>query len=322
MSILLSLKIKYIDLEIKILESWEAFADRIGSSFNTYGYIMVTNLFTSIRVAADIYTIWGMFHLHYRYTAIEPPEWHWQAMISGILPLWIFGLLHVCLLHSLAFAWLSFSDLSVIDRIARVRSAFEVIFATLYFLAVLGPIPLAFLNKCDFNWKNQIYGESAVAFLVALTCLIIRSFCEIIIVGQLDRSPTNLPEILDARNTTYGLFSSVFVVSVIFAIPFKGSSDPLEDARNVNNLERSQAQENARVEVRDWVMEKLLGRIEDRNSSSPPISELLCTLEKELGAPDDSADPLGAFEAKKEEISKMREYYKDWKPIYRFSTLE
>src|ERR1700749_4906674 len=55
--------------------------------------------------------------------------------------------------------------------------------------------------------------------MAAIISLTLRSFCEIVIVGQLDRWPANLAEILQARDVTYSLFSISLAISLIFGIP-------------------------------------------------------------------------------------------------------
>jgi hypothetical protein len=57
------------------------------------------------------------------------------TIIAGLLCFLAFY--HICLLFALSFAWLSFSDLHVINAIAKARNGFEIAFTALQFISTI-----------------------------------------------------------------------------------------------------------------------------------------------------------------------------------------
>lgn len=153
---------------------------------------------------------------------------------------------------------------------------------------------------------------------IALIFLIIRSLCDVVTVGQLDRNPVHLQAILNARETTYGFFSSIFAFCIFFAIPTKWQPDHLSAVKEAEDQCRIIAQNRAREEVRDWVLAKLKEVSENGKKTAPTMSKLLEKLEEELMAFDDSEDQYKVLETKKLEIRELRGLYKDWEPIYKW----
>jgi hypothetical protein len=65
----------------------------------------------------------------------ETPTFCCATIIAGLL--WFLALYHLCLLFALAFAWLSFADLGVINDIAEARNCFEIAFTAVYFISAI-----------------------------------------------------------------------------------------------------------------------------------------------------------------------------------------
>ncbi|MCJ1343005.1 hypothetical protein MMC31_001194 [Peltigera leucophlebia] len=190
-----------------------------------YGYILVGCLYKAFRVISDVFVVWGTGRVLIRYRHLRPNIWKPQSVfcltaIVAVLLLFI-GVYQICLMFALSFAWLSFSDLNVINAIAKARSGFEIAFTALAFVITLGIAALTMLRDLDSLYQEELWS------VPASIALLIRSFCEIVIVGQLDRSPAGIQNINRARDITYGLFSVLFVGCITFAIPAKGAEDPL-----------------------------------------------------------------------------------------------
>lgn len=108
-----------------------------------YGYILVGCFFTIFRALSEIFILWGTWRVLIRYKYLRPntkelPRIFYLAGLVGLL--WLLALYHLCLLFGLSFAWLSFSDLHVINSIAKARSVVELSFTALYFICTLGTI--------------------------------------------------------------------------------------------------------------------------------------------------------------------------------------
>ena len=132
----------------------------------------------------------------------------------------------------------------------------------------------------------------------ASIALLIRSFCEVVIVGELDRWPASIQTINRVRDVTYGLFSVLFVGYITFAIPKNGAEDPL-----------AQREEIARGEVKALVMRQLAAVTEHGRKTAPTIPILLEALEME--------EPLTSNHMKRVEIDRLKALYVDWEPIYK-----
>lgn len=99
--------------------------------------------------------------------------------------------------------------------------------------------------------------------------LLVRSFCEVVIVGQLDRWPTHFQDIIRARDVTYGLFSAGFAILAALSI-FSTSmpQDPL--------LEEERT---AIEEVRNWVATRHAAVSGNGRKTVPPFEDLIQPLE-------------------------------------------
>ncbi|ORY17007.1 hypothetical protein BCR34DRAFT_584064 [Clohesyomyces aquaticus] len=224
-------------------------------------------------------------------------------------------------MFALVFSWLSFSHVRVIERIAEAKSGFEVAFETLQFVAALAcfqwihfsitagragqkafrylaGVTAAVMDIFGVKLKNvQPYVEYELYLFLASLTLFMRSFCEVIIVGQLDRFPTHLQDIQRARNVTYHLFSAVFAVFAVFSIPSSKATDPLllEEINAINLVKNS-------------VLDTLAGYTENETKTAPDLSIIF-----------DVVEAAQSEDEVKRELKRVRKLYKDWTPVYKWS---
>jgi hypothetical protein len=132
----------------------------------------------------------------------------------------------------------------------------------------------------------------------------IRAFCEVVIVGQRDRNPTDVKAIASARDVTYALFSLLFVGFILSALhQFPQTNGLLETDRHVHEI------------VTNTVLEKIPRLTGGYRSTGPTIAKLFEEVEhdanlKEPAFPEDQP-------AVKREVDELRLYYADWTPIER-----
>jgi len=139
----------------------------------------------------------------------------------------------------------------------------------------------------------------------------IRSFCEIVIVGQLDRWPEHLAEIMRARDVTYSLFSIVMAYSVILSIPNSFKDSYVEK------------EENEIKEVRQWIMQKIERGSQSGTVTAPDLKGMLEELEGQLksrqvlrnGVFQTSSKARQSVEAQLLEVERIRAMYGEWTPI-------
>src|SRR5947209_4303285 len=108
--------------------------------------------------------------------------------------------------------------------------------------------------------------------MIAIIALSIRSFCEIVIVGQLDRWPKNLPQIMRARDVTYSLFSIPLAIALIFGIP------------NFSNDQIVVKEENEAEEVRRLFRRKIDETSQSGSTTAPEINDILDEIEGQLNS--------------------------------------
>jgi hypothetical protein len=144
---------------------------------------------------------------------------------------------------------------------------------------------------------------------VASVFLLMRSFCEVVIVGQLARWPASVQTIARARDVTYGFFSVLFCFFIMMgAVPENSiARDPI--------VER---QEVAIRQVNDWIKAHLESVTEGGEKTAPTISALLETLEARLAA--DNLDPQDqvVYDIKMKEVSRLKALYTNWEPVYKW----
>jgi len=142
----------------------------------------------------------------------------------------------------------------------------------------------------------------------ASIALLLRSFCEVVIVGQLERHPAHIQTITRARDATYGLFSLCFIIFITFAVPKRGGGDPL--------IEKEKA---AVQEAKTWVIQRLDEMTEHGRKTAPTISTLFHILEEQLQEQNDqSQDDSDSSYMKLMEIKRLRKFYAGWEPIYKW----
>lgn len=118
-----------------------------------YSYILVGCCFNVIRGLSDVCVLWGTMKVLIRYEDIRPSmasDYFAGSTIIGCL-LWFLALYHLCLQFALSFAWLSFADLSVIDKIAEARSCFEIAFTVVQFISTIWIVVWAYDS---FTWAG------------------------------------------------------------------------------------------------------------------------------------------------------------------------
>ncbi len=136
--------------------------------------------------------------------------------------------------------------------------------------------------------------------------LLLRSFCEVVIVGQLDRDRSHLRNTQRARDVTYGLCSIYLAWVVAFAVPEKGIEDPLV-AKDHSAVE----------EVKRLIEAKIAEVTEGGKNTAPTMSSVLNGIEETLKAQTVSPDAQQEYFMKLNEIARLRKQYADWEPVYK-----
>jgi hypothetical protein len=138
---------------------------------------------------------------------------------------------------------------------------------------------------------------------MAYLTLCFRAFSEVVIVGQLDRSPAHLQTIAFARDVTYGLFSLCFVALIAWVIPTKGEDDHL-----------IQAKESAMQNVKQLVISKLERKTHDGTKTAPPVSELFNEVRGEIKAESPRRTHLASELV---ELERLKLVFARWEPVYK-----
>jgi hypothetical protein len=151
--------------------------------------------------------------------------------------------------------------------------------------------------------------------VLAIGALSIRSFCEIVIVGQLDRWPENLAEILCARDVTYSLFSIPLAIALIFGMP------------NFPNDHIVVKEEKEAEEVRCLFLQRIDNDSQSGSTTAPEIKDILDGIEGQLNSgkalhngefraiPDGYGKRAQSIEAQLLEVERIRTMYGEWTPI-------
>jgi len=275
-----------------------------------YSYILVGCFFNVIRAFSDACVLWGTWRVLIRYEHLRPNmtetvTFCWATVIGCLL--WFLALYHLCLQFALAFAWLSFADLNIINDIAEARNGFEIAFTAVQFVSTICTVLWAW-NVVYRAGMIKPYNKDTFFSLLASIPLLIRSFCEVVIVGQLDRDPADIQDIARARDITYGLFSMFFVGFIAFATPQNSSEDPLVKTEYA-----------AVEEVTTWIIQKLERATEHGRKTAPTMSALLQPLESilELQISNSGSCPPDA-KIKRKEVNRLKALYADWQPIYKW----
>ena len=154
---------------------------------------------------------------------------------------------------------------------------------------------------------NVIQIRLADAMDVAFAFLLIRSFCEIVIVGQLNRSPGHLTAILRARDVVYGLFSLPLMICIACALPGNApeSHDPLV-AQEEDEIDR----------LTNSILQRLNEITENGRKTAPAMDSFLKTFEK---YPEGTNYPAQMIQLTKlDEVRRLMYKYRKWTPIYKW----
>jgi hypothetical protein len=140
----------------------------------------------------------------------------------------------------------------------------------------------------------------------AAFALLLRSFCEIVIVGQLDRRSSDIFDSQRARDVMYGLCSIYLVWVAVYAVPEKGKEDPLvtKDTAAVEEIKR-------------LVEGKIAEVIDGGKNTAPTMAKVLNEIETDLRAQTVPEDAQQEHVMKLNEIARLRKQYGNWEPVYK-----
>lgn len=275
----------------------------------TYGYILAQSFFSIFKILSDVFVFCGIGKIIARYWGLRTEAYAIRA--GGKILVLFFSVYHICLILALTFIWLYVVDLRVIQLIAKARNGFEIAYMALQLLGTY-TYPMASVP----DGADRYYGEYQCGMLVATLSLFARSFCEVVIVGQLDRDPSRLSQILRARDVTYGLFSIALVTSVLFAVPHRYWTED-------KCIEKEQ---NEILEVKQWVLRRMDEGSVNCSATAPEINDMLDELETHLkdmkylksgnfhtGARD--REDWISIQLQRIEVERTRAVYGGWKPI-------
>ncbi|KAK0705688.1 hypothetical protein B0H67DRAFT_649997 [Lasiosphaeris hirsuta] len=236
-----------------------------------YGYILVLALLDILRTLSDVTVVAGLrlaARRHRQRNVLSRPlhdSLLGVAVFVGLL--WFLGLYQIGLNFSLCSVWLGFADVQTIKSIAAARSGFDVAFAAVNFFAA-GGLCIALWDDAQESLpfehpeatlpaRQRLKTYEPPLILATLT-LLVRSFIELVVVGELDRNPRHLGNIILARDVCYGLFSATFFILVAIATPTHSYVDPWdEDSREGERMEAA-AREKMRADR--VVVEERLGK--------------------------------------------------------------
>lgn len=100
------------------------------------------------------------------------------------------------------------------------------------------------------------------------------------------------------------------------SILHKKDTDPLaEEEKNFLNA-KTEAQDKAIQEVTTWLLEEVRKESESGRKNVPSMQSLLARLDTSLVAQDHTDDHYDIMGAKRQEITKLANIYRDWEPIF------
>ncbi|KAL2679375.1 hypothetical protein Neosp_010149 [[Neocosmospora] mangrovei] len=162
-------------------------------------------------------------------------------------------------------------------------------------------------------------------------CLLVRAFCEVVIVGQLDRAPKGLLNIYRARDVCYSLFSLFFVIFTAGSIPSGSDIDPdpweleskisarlAEEQRRLDEALQLGLQNSldAWPEEADRLFKERLATVtEEATKSAPVVSVVLDTLCDQVRQ-EGSDERLR--QGKLDHLTRMGQDLEDWVPVYKW----
>ncbi|RSL50994.1 hypothetical protein CEP54_011658 [Fusarium duplospermum] len=310
-----------------------------------YNYIVFQSLNTVWRTLSDIALLCGCWLTLKRYETPKVTISIFEWIIAGTL--WFLGLYKLGLQFALCFAWLDFVDLGKIDSIAAARSGFDVAFATIYFVATLfiacalcpesnekflAPRePFKHINDPQMNACKERYRQEGEMVAWASYCLLVRAFCEVIIVGQLDRAPGKLLKIYEAQDVCYTLFSFLFVFFIACSIPssLERDSDPWELESKISARlaeEQRVADEALQVtlqnslnewpEQADKLFKERLATVTESGTKSAPVVSVVLDILRDQVQQEGSDERL--VQGKLDHLTRMAQDIQDWVPVYKW----
>ncbi|KAF2671473.1 hypothetical protein BT63DRAFT_423675 [Microthyrium microscopicum] len=279
----------------------------------TASYMLADSILSIFKVLSDVFMLWGIWRLigRYRYMDIDAPTFLPGTIIAFIML--FLGLYQWIELLSLSLTWLSFSDLKAIASIANARSAFDVTFTAVEFcwttiaMIYVSSDYKSYIGSAE-NQHDEYYITYMARCLFVIPLLCIRSFCEVVIVGQINRNPVNLTQIYRAREVTYQLFSVAFTIMVRLLIPPRQKEeDPL-----------AQKHREALEEMRNRIGTQMQSTTAQGNKTAPSLEEFF-KIPALLGQKN-SIDNTPKFTRKtmKKELERLQLLYKGWVPVYRY----
>ncbi|KUJ12160.1 uncharacterized protein LY89DRAFT_688621 [Mollisia scopiformis] len=277
---------------------------------NVTAYAQIYTMFTHIiRICTDVLVITGLWRIIIRYDFLRPLKVDAFAdnLFSGVL--WTLATVHIALLVAATGLWLKNQngDEDETERVARARSALEVTYITVQFCAMLVMSIYACSRATERQTGCAYYDEFGYMAHAAFA-LLLRSFCEIVIVGQLDRSHSDIYDPQRARDVMYGLCSIYLVLVVAFAVPEKGKEDPLV------------IKDHAAVEEIKRLIEERIAEVTDGGkNTAPTMSSVLNGIEENLRAQTVPADAQQEYFMKLNEIARLRKQFANWEPVYKGS---
>lgn len=131
--------------------------------------------------------------------------------------------------------------------------------------------------------------------MLASLLLFIRSFCEVVIAGQLYRHPFHHQDILRTRNITYHLFGAAFAVAIVYAIPDRKNLDPLCERKTM-----------AKDFVKNLMDAEIDKATDGGRKTAPELAEILNAAI--VANPD--------IEVQRE-VRRLKRAYQGWVPIFK-----
>ncbi|EEU38878.1 uncharacterized protein NECHADRAFT_83216 [Fusarium vanettenii 77-13-4] len=276
----------------------------------TYNYIVFQSLNTVWRTFSDVFLLCGCWLNILRHQTPKVAVSRCDMIIAGTL--WVLGLYKLGLQFALCFAWLDFVDI----KKNRFHSSSS-------------KICLFSLTDLDHQ-LTPVIQESHMAGWASY-CLLVRAFCEVVIVGQLDRAPKALLKIYRAQDVCYSLFSLLFVIFTAGSIPSGSDNDPdpweLESKISARLAEEQRKLDEAlQVTLQNsldgWpeeadrlFKEKLAAVTESGTKSAPVVSIVLDTLRDQVRQ-EGSDERLR--QGKLDHLERMGQDLEDWVPVYKW----
>lgn len=267
----------------------------------TYSYILFSCVSEIFRTTSNIFLLWGFLQVLNRFDHLRDQESYYAIWWLGI-PLWIMGIYFICMQFAVAFAWLNFADVQVIQRLAKAKNGLEIALCAIQLVAYFMTTSVM---PDNFPGKGELL---VVPFFISVA-LMCRSFVEVIIVGQLDRSPGNLPNTWRARDVIFNIFS-IFAAACVPGLVWDQNEQTYEDPMHKEETRAIDA-------VTDKLRRMIFVYSECYPASTfPPFKDFLKEIEQLLEE-HRNVRPLKYHEEdyEREELRRLRKRFKDWKPI-------